>query len=157
MPPLVKLVLPDWPGNAKIMLLFGFYHECLFNQPLVLFKTLYCLNYNGAKKWSVWCHYVFVNPLPHAMSPWVTFRWSPSPLHVGDVICEQPNTESYGRNIAETLLRINFRNRPWSSIWMNFTLTILLNQFFFVFLHYGPNHVLILSNKLYYIAAGNEM
>ena len=44
-----------------------------------------------------------LTPSPHAMSPWVTFRWTPSPLHVGDVICEQPNTESYGRNIAETL------------------------------------------------------
>ena len=40
-------------GKIKIMLLFGFYHECLYNQPLVSFKTLYCLNYNGVKKWSV--------------------------------------------------------------------------------------------------------
>ena len=49
-PPTRETRVTRLSGKIKIMLLFGFYHECLHNQPLVLFKTLHCLNYNGAKK-----------------------------------------------------------------------------------------------------------
>ena len=42
--------VPRLAGKVKLLLLFGFFHECLFNLALVLFKTFYCLNYDGANK-----------------------------------------------------------------------------------------------------------